>query len=495
MIARARFVPAFVALLALGVAVWAVTMLERERGGLLRQDLTLAGAPVTLLRPQGEAPLPLVVVAHGYAGSRQMMRALSTMLGQNGFSVAALDLPGHGRHAQPMTGDITRLDGATARLVDHVVAVTEALRQRPDIAGPVALVGHSMATDIVIRAAARLPDVAAITAISMYSDAVTPHHPARLLIISGAQEGRLRSVALDAARQIDPAAGEGETVATDEVQRRAVAAPLVGHVGVLYAATTLIETRDWIAAAMAVPATALPPQTGLWIGLLLTAVVASAWPLATTLGPARPIAPLLGRRTAIRALVLPILPALAATTLLPDGLLGLAAFGKLAAFLGVWGVVQMVVLWRAGHRPAPPRALGTAVLLFWGLGVFALALDRYGAAFLPTGPRLPVLALLLPSALIFTLADAALTGGAGWVIRSAARLLPLITLLAAMLLAPMLGVAFTVIPVMILFWLVYGLAARWVAARTGPTTAGVALGVILAWAIAASTPLIALGGP
>ena len=60
-----------------------------------------------------------------------------------------------------------------------------------------------------------------------------------------------------------------------------------------------------------------------------------------------------------------------------------------------------------------------------------------------------------------------------------------------MLLAPRLGIAFTVLPVMVLFWCVYGLAGRWVAARTGPATSGLALGLILAWAIAASTPLVA----
>ena len=73
----------------------------------------------------------------------------------------------------------------------------------------------------------------------------------------------------------------------------------------------------------------------------------------------------------------------------------------------------------------------------------------------------------------------------------AQRLLPLAILLCAMLISPRLGIAFTVLPVMVLFWLIYGLAARWVRARGDPWSTGLAMGVILAWSIAASTPLVA----
>ncbi|MEM8824721.1 MAG: alpha/beta fold hydrolase [Pseudomonadota bacterium] len=483
--------PILVATIALLGAVLAAVMLERERAGLTVSDLTVEGTPVTLLQPQSEVPLPLVVVAHGYAGSRPMMRAISTTLAQSGVAVANIDLLGHGRHRTPMSGDVTRLDGATARLVDQVVATTNALRQRPDIAGPVSLVGHSMATDVVIRAAERLSDVGAVTAISMYSEAVTEQHPARLLILSGAQEGRLRGVALDAVHQIDPAAVEGQTVSGDDMVRRAAAAPLVGHVGVLYAPATLLETRDWIATALDRSMTAQPALTGFWTGLLLVCVLALAWPLTTLLGLTER-ASAIPRRTALWSLGAPILPALGATVLTPDGALGLAAFGKLAAFFGTWGLVQGVILWRAGLRLSGPRLVPAMLLAAWSLGVFAVLLDRYGGAFLPVGQRLTVLALLLPAALVFTLADAMLTRGAGWALRIGARVIPLLTLLGAMVLSPMLGVAFTVIPVVLLFWLVFGLAARWVALRSGHGTTGWVLGLILAWSIAATTPLIAI---
>jgi hypothetical protein len=482
---------AVVLLAATLVAVVAVVALERQRAGLEVERITLGSSPVTVWSAAEFQAAPLAVVAHGYAGSRQMMQPLAITLARSGFVVAAFDFHGHGRNPEPMTSDVTSLDGATAQLVRQTVGVARAARDLPIVAGPVALVGHSMATDIVIRASAEIEDVAAVVAISMYSDAVGPRSPGRLLIVSGAREGRLREVALDRLRQLDPDAAEGETVRADGVMRRAVAAPRVGHVGVLYSPVTLAETRDWISAAMQRPVTgAVPSSYGVWLLALLAALVAVAWPVASLLGAPRP-ATGCGRRTALVALAAPIVPALAAAVLVPQGAFGLTAFASLSAFFGAWGAIQLVVLWRGGLRLTRPGAAGSGLLLAWGLGLFATALDRYGAAFLPTGPRVPVMALLLAGTVPFLLADALLTLGAGWPLRLAARLLPLATLLLAMVIEPRLGIAFTVLPVLVLFWLVYGLAGRWVSARAGPSSTGLALGVILAWAIAASTPLVA----
>ncbi|TFL18067.1 alpha/beta fold hydrolase [Jannaschia formosa] len=476
------------AVFALAVALLATTFLERERAGLSVTRTSVDGTPVTLWREAGDAPLPLVVVAHGYAGSRQMMRANAITLARTGLEVAVLDLPGHGRHPRPMTGDVTRLDGATAMLTREVIAVTRALLAGREAEG-LALLGHSMATDIVVRAAEAL-DPEAVVAISMYSEAVTPAHPARLLILSGAQERRLREVAVEALQQVDPDAQEGETAKAPGVVRRAAAAPWVGHVGVLYAPSALREARDWIAGALGTGARGAPPATALWLMLLLGSLVALARPLAAPFGPPRPAPPSCPRRLALVALLAPVAPAIAAAAVIPD-LGGLRAFAPLAAFLTVWGGVQGAVLWRAGRRLPAPSGAAATVLAVWAFGAFALALDRYGASFLPWGPRLPVAAMLLPGALLFVWADALLTQGAGLLLRLVARGLPLLALLGAMFLDPILGVAFTVLPVTVLFWLVFGTVAQWMARNTGAGTPVPVLGAMLAWALAASTPLIA----
>ena len=49
-------------------------------------------------------------------------------------------------------------------------------------------------------------------------------------------------------------------------------------------------------------------------------------------------------------------------------------------------------------------------------------------------------------------------------------------------------------PVIVLFYVVFGLMGRWVAQRSGPVAAGLGLGLVLAWALGVSFPLFAVQG-
>ncbi len=122
--------------------------------------------------------------------------------------------------------------------------------------------------------------------------------------------------------------------------------------------------------------------------------------------------------------------------------------------------------------------------------LFAFALDRYGAAFVPIGSRVTLMLVLILACVPFALADRLLVRGAALWQRVLARIVPIAALTLCMFFAPeQLGLLFTVLPVMVLFYVVYGTMARFVALRQGPETAALALGILLAWSIAASTPL------
>jgi poly(3-hydroxybutyrate) depolymerase len=61
-------------LLAVVLALAALWQLERARQGIETRPLTAGGTPGTVYLARGrEGPAPLVVVAHGFAGSRQLM--------------------------------------------------------------------------------------------------------------------------------------------------------------------------------------------------------------------------------------------------------------------------------------------------------------------------------------------------------------------------------------------------------------------------------------
>jgi pimeloyl-ACP methyl ester carboxylesterase len=479
-----KYLAGFVWALAALIGLWSFWTLEAERAAIPRERIETPAGPVVLYGPQDG---PLVVVAHGFAGSLQMMQVISHDLARAGFTVAAFDFAGHGRSRELMSRDVTRIEGTTEQLVRQTVGIVTALA--PD--GPIALLGHSMATDIVIRAAERRSDVAGIVAISMYSDAVTADSPKRLLILSGEWESRLRDVALEAVRLVEPEAGEGQTAASGDVIRRAAVAPMVEHVGVLYSRTTLDEARAWLSAALVHPLQGEARSNGVAILLLLVSLVVLSG-LIARLTPARELHhERLPLRRFMWVLFLPVLPAMGASAWLGGALNGIVAFGHLLVFFGIWGSVALGLMWRFGRVPRRPDISG--MLILWGMCLaFAFALDRYGAAFLPTGPRLPLMLLLSIGTIPFMLADRLLVVGAALWQRALARLIPVLALFGLMLMRPdPFGLLFTVLPVLVLFYLVFGTMGRLVARRAGPETAGMALGVVLAWSIAASQPLFA----
>lgn len=479
-------------LVAAAVTALGLFWLEMERATVSHRTLETPDGAVTLYERKGAQRGPLVVVTHGFAGSRQMMQYISRDLARAGFTVAAFDFFGHGRSHRLLSPDVTRLEGTTQQLVVQTRRVIDAVREVEGLTGAIALVGHSMATDIIMRAAEERPEVAGIVAISMYSDLVSASFPDRLLILSGEWEGRLRAVAREAVAQLAGMEVEGETVSNGPVLRRAVAVPGTEHVAVLFHPVTMRETRLWLQSALAVPdAGATWPQGGA-ILIVLAGLVFLSRPVFGVL-PAEAVRPdALSPRAFLVAIIAPILPAFAAVSLTGGNLLGLAAFGHLFAFLLVWGAVSLGVLGILGRRARVPSVPGVALLLFWALAVFAVALDRYAAAFLPVGPRLGLMAVLSLGAIPFMLADRLLVDDAPLWRGVVARMLPLSVLVASVVMLPQdLGLLFTVLPVFVLFYLVYGTMARAVAIRSGPETAGVALGIILAWSIAASTPLFA----
>lgn len=488
---RLRLVALIAALLA-ALALW---QLEAQRAGLEITTRHVGETPVTRMAQPGSDG-PVVVVAHGFAGSRQMMQAYGQDLARAGYRVWAFDFLGHGRHPVPMSGDVESINGTTRLLVEQVRSVVDAALAAEGWQGEVALLGHSMATDIIIRTAIDDPRIGPVVAISAFSRAVTPTAPDTLLLITGAWEPGLRGFARDAVAMVDPKAGEGETARAGEVIRRAVVAPWAEHVAVLHSRAGRAEAVAWLDAAYGRASDLAVRATGPWFLALMAAIVALAAPLSRLLPERVPPVPgalspgRFGLVVAVPALLAPLLAVQVETRLLP-----VLAADYLALHLAIYGLCQLGLLWWLGRRPEGMRPVAVLALLAWGLGVFGFALDRYGANFWPTPERLAIIAALTLGALPFMLGDALLARGAALWQRLAARGAFLGSLALAVLLdTERLFFLAMIAPVILLFFLVFGLMGRWVAARAGAASAGLALGLILAWALGVSFPLFAPGG-
>lgn len=491
--ARKHVVIGIVAVVLILFSVW---KLERERAGLEITSFDVGTTPVTLYQLPNQRG-PIIVVAHGFAGSRQIMQAYSLPLARAGYRVLAFDFEGHGRNPGPMSGDVASVDGTTALLVAETRRVIAAARTLPE-GDQVALLGHSMATDIIVRSSiaethAGQP-VDAVVAISMFSQAVTADEPVRLLVISGQWEGFLRKAGLDAVHLVDPNAGEGDLAGADSVTRRAVVAPAVEHLGVLFSPTAVDEARDWLDATFARDGTMVAAgHRGWWILALLAGIVTGFYPIVSLL-PKGPAAPQISTHRFLLATLLPAVVAPLLITPFYENFLSVLVADYLMLHLAVFGTLQLAILgkWSGMHWGLP--ILPVAALTLWGVFIFGFALDRYAASFWPTAGRLPIIAALCFGTIPFIVADSYVTqaGRSALWRRFTARILLFVSLgIAAMLDPENLTFVLIVLPVFVLFFVVHGLMGRWIGRQSGAIAAGMGLGLCLAWALGVSFPLFA----
>ncbi len=440
--------------------------------------LHVGTTPATVYRRANAAPAPAVVIAHGFAGSRQLMEAYALTLARAGYVAVSFDFEGHGRNPLPMSGDVSRIEGTTQMLMRETRRVVDAALALPEVDGRVALLGHSMASDIVVRVALEDPRVGATVAISMFSEAVTASEPRNLLMVSGAFESFLRANSL-------------------KNVRRAAVAPNVEHVGVLYAGTALLEARNWLDGAFGRVSNGPVSATGGAIVLLMVGLVLLAWPLAGLLprrmAPAEPVK--LGvfvAATLTPAVLTPPLLVLFDTRFLP-----VLVADYLAVHLFVYGLLSLAILAWNGVRIGRVAWASAVAFAAYGIFVFGGALDRYAASFMPNAERLPIIAAIAVGAIPYMLADSlAIEGGRARVWRvMVARIAFLSSLGAAVALDfSRLFFLLIIIPVIVLFFAVFGTMAGWVGRRTqSPAATGLALGLILAWAVGVSFPIFAPG--
>ena len=381
-------------------------------------------------------------------------------------------------------------------------------RSQPEADGRVALLGHSMASDIVVRYASAHPEIAATVAVSLFAPGVTATSPRNLLVVDGALEPALlldegrRIVAMAAGDEPD----EGVTYGSfaEGTARRLALADGVEHIGVLYSAESWPRpATGWTrrfgparhrfrrrARPVAGPAVRRARRPG-----------PAAVPPAAVVAPERLGAGLSWRR------LLPVAIAPAVLTplilwLLPTNFLPLLLGDYLVVHFAVYGVLTVIGIWvaggwRGGSWSWPRLAIAAALVATYGILVLGVPVDRYLSSFLPTEPRLPLILAMLAGTLPYFAADEWLTRGAGAPLGGYAvtKLCFLLSLALAIALdLERLFFLIIIVPAILLLFLIYGLLAGWAYGRTHhPLVGGLANALVFAWAIAVTFPVVASG--
>lgn len=493
-----------VAVLALAAILAGLWQLEAAEAGLTVTPGHVGIIPVTVFAQSATEPAPVVVVAHGFAGSQQLMLPFAVTLAQNGFRVVTFDFPGHGRNPAPLTGGLADNAARNAVLMRALDAVAGFAHGLPG-GGQMALLGHSMASDIVVGYARTHPDIQATVAVSLFSPGVTAASPRNLLVVAGALEPAM--IRDEGLRIAGMTAGDGARQRVtygrfeDGTARRSTLSGGVEHIGVLFSRQSLVETLDWLNQAFGRRGDGWVDARAPWLGLLYLGLVALAWPLSALLPPvsATPLGAGLGWRGLLPLAVLPPLLAPLILWRLPTDFLPSLLGDYLTVHYAVYGLLTAAGLWLlrrpiAGRFRALPFLAAAALVAGYCILAIGVPLDRYVTSFLLPPGRVPIMGAVLVGTLLYSVADEWATRGPGarrgaYAATKACFVLSLV--LAIALNPARLFFLVIIVPVILLFLVVYGLFSGWAYRRTGhPLVGAAAVALAFAWAIAATFPVV-----
>jgi dienelactone hydrolase len=496
----------FGAIIAIILSVWEIAQATQ---GLSETSIRVGSIPVTVYRSVDAPPSPVVVIAHGFAGSQQLMQPMATTLARNGYIAITFDFAGHGRNPEPLAGGISDMEKSTNALLEEIRTVVAYARALPESDHRLAVVGHSMASDLVVEYSMKDPEVEATAALSLFGRDVTATNPKNLIVIDGAWE---TSMLTDAGFRIVGMAAEGparERVTYGDVARgdgrRFVLAAGAEHIGVLYSRDALRETVGWMNETFGRHEAGFIDRRGKWLALLFLGLVALAFPASRLLPvvSATPLGASLGWR---RLAPVAIAPAILTPLILwkiPTDFLPILLGDYLVVHFLVYGLLTLAGLWLFGGLrrehvdSAPSRAgltIGGVALAGYYVIAMGLPIDAYVTSFMPTGLRWPLIPAMFCGTVIYFLADEWLTRGAGaaWGGYAFTKICFLVSLIVAVALNPQkLFFLVIIVPVIFVLFVIYGLLSRWVYSRTrDPRVGAIGAAFGLAWAIAVTFPVV-----
>jgi pimeloyl-ACP methyl ester carboxylesterase len=522
-----RIIVALAAVVAIMVALW---QLQRGKDGLLITTATVGQTPVTVFRQPSATKAPVVVIAHGFAGSQQLMQPFAQTLARNGYIAVTFDFTGHGRNPVTMVGDVDEPTKITGVLVDELGRVTDYARKLPESDGRAAVLGHSMASDIVVAYAVEHPEIVATVAVSVFTRKSTATLPHNLLVIVGALEPQmLKDEGLRIVNQVAGGnAAEGRTYGSfaDGTARRFVLSSGVEHIGVLYSQDSMRESLHWMNDAFGRTGSGWIDQRPRWLALLFGGLIALAWPLSKLL-PRAAAVPMGASLSWKQLLVTAIVPAVLTPLLLwkaPTDFLIILLGDYLTLHFLLYGLLTaaILVLIRLRSRrsaaqpmrphaqelaalgalpdPAHPRvAIGALVIaavaaIAYNILGFGIALDTYLFSFMPIEQRIHLIAAVACGTIPYFITAEWMAHGQG--AKRGAYALAKFCFLASLAVAVALNLQklfflIIIVPAILLLFLAFGLISNWTYKATNhPLPGALANAVLFAWAIAVTFPMV-----
>ena len=229
---QGQILRSLLAILLIGLSWWGIFA---ARSGLVVRSFERDQVPLLYMVPQQAQNAPGVLIAHGFAGSKQLMLGYGHVLARAGYAVMLWDFDGHGANPIPLKGFELQKNLDVARQV--LVEQPEVDRTR------LALLGHSMGSGVVIAAGVQnVEQFAATIAISPGGQNVTSQAPRNLQLQVGAWEGRL----LPYTQQLLKDAGGANEQFAQGKARELVTVPTVEHITILFSQVSHQAALRWL---------------------------------------------------------------------------------------------------------------------------------------------------------------------------------------------------------------------------------------------------------
>jgi pimeloyl-ACP methyl ester carboxylesterase len=477
----------------LGMILISIWLLSGAQRGLKVINLPTSNPPVTIITPADAVPAsrPTILIAHGFAGSSELMRGFALTLAHAGYTTVSWDFEGHGANPNPLSASNESGD----LLKDAESALSYAASTGLVDTQHIAILGHSMGSGVALSFGSVHPDTYATIAISPVKQTVTPELPHNLLLMAGSLEPQFVT---NAQQLFDMAEGPNGDFSSGAA-RELVIVPNVEHISILFSPAAHATARAWLDSTFGTQAgaTNYSDHRIIWfgIGILGFAFVslAAVNSLPNTSSDKKDTAPLWLRLVAL------IVGCLAATIILwlvslngvaLSQILGILVGGYLLIWFGIAGVISLLIL-----RPH----LYTPGWVEISKGIIAFAALWLGVGLLGNFVWLPW--LLIPSRLWLWIPGAVLLLPWFYAVGEAAKqssiwgqigwwLYEIFAVMAGLFLAirftPEIGFIFILLP---LIPVIFGLHILTIRSRHGSWAFAISGAMFLSWLLLAVFPL------
>ena len=258
-------------LTAIGLVAFGLWQLGSAKTGLTVARGQVGATPVTVFRPVSDHPAPAIVIAHGFAGSQQLMQPFAVTLARNGYRGGDVRLPRPWAESAPLPAvSLTHAPDAGAV---RIARRCRGIRAPParGATGASRCSGTRWPPTSWCATPGRIPMWRRPSAYRCSLRAGHRRQPAQ-----PAGHRRRARACVSARRGLPdrryggrrPGAQEGVTYGSfaDGTARRLALADGVEHIGVLYSGESMAEALDWFNQTFGRPGTASWIPAGLgWV--------------------------------------------------------------------------------------------------------------------------------------------------------------------------------------------------------------------------------------